>query len=334
MYSGEIVGIGPRYCPSIEDKMVRFAEKTRHQIFLEPEGKGSEEIYVNGASTSMPYEIQSEMVHSIIGLEQAELVRPAYAVEYDFAPPTQLHPWLESKVQSNLFFAGQINGTSGYEEAAAQGLVAGINAALRVQGNPPFILRRAEAYIGVLIDDLITKGAPEPYRMFTSRAEHRLFLRHDNADTRLCTHGYCLGLVDRNTMDRVKKKDTEICALIQFLQETYVNGKSLADQIRKPEVTLRDLNHLEIEDAEIAKQAEVRLKYEGFIRRQVQELERFASLESTIIPHTIDYQCIGNLRTEAKQKLSKIRPYTIGQASRIAGVTPADIAVLNIWIRR
>jgi tRNA uridine 5-carboxymethylaminomethyl modification enzyme len=335
MYSGEITGIGPRYCPSIEDKIVRFADKDQHQIYLEPEGKSTDEIYVNGASTSMPYEIQQDIIHSIFGLEKAELLRPAYAVEYDFSPPTQLHPWLESRVVENLFFAGQINGTSGYEEAAAQGIMAGINAALRVKEKDPFLLRRDEAYIGVLIDDLITKGASEPYRMFTSRSEHRLLLRQDNADLRLSAHGHRLGLVSRSELDKVEQKKRKVEDLIQQLEGIYKDGKTLAEIIRRPEFGIRDLDgdFASVDDA-IADQVDIVLKYDGYIKREINDVARFASMEKTVIPNSIDYGSVLSLRTEAKQKLGKYRPYTIGQASRIAGVTPSDIAVLSIWIKK
>lgn len=335
MYSGEITGVGPRYCPSIEDKIVRFSEKERHQIFLEPEGKNTEEIYVNGASTSMPFEIQQKIINSISGLEKAELLRPAYAVEYDSSPPTQLHPWLESKVASGLFFAGQINGTSGYEEAAAQGIMAGINAALRVKEEKPFLLRRDEAYIGVMIDDLTTKGATEPYRMFTSRAEYRLLLRQDNADLRLSGHGHRFGLVSKSVHERVERKRRKLDDLIRMLNETDIENKKMADIIRRPEFEVRDFgSEFTNVDSEILDQVDVVIKYEGYITRLLKEVSRFHAAENTIIPISVDFNIIPSLRTEARQKLVKNRPYTLGQASRIAGVTASDIAVLSIWIRK
>lgn len=335
MYSGDIVSLGPRYCPSIEDKIVRFAEKDRHQIYLEPEGLRTSEIYVNGASTSMPFAVQIEIIRSIVGLQNAQLIRPAYAVEYDFAPPTQLHPWLESKKQDGLFLAGQINGTSGYEEAAAQGILAGINAALRVQGKAPFVLKRNEAYLGVLIDDLVTQGAPEPYRMFTSRAEYRLLLRQDNADIRLSKYGYQFGLIGRRSLDKVLKKQSRIQAALEFLSSNRLKGLRIDDLVKRPESSIEDFTLGSFEDdTDVLKQVEITLKYDGYIARQEEEVSRLTQLEATIIPDAIDYESVRGLRTEARQKLSKVRPYTIGQASRIAGVTPADIAVLTVWIRK
>lgn len=335
LYSGGIVGVGPRYCPSIEDKIVRFFEKDRHQIYLEPEGFNTNEIYANGASTSMSFEVQIEIMRSIVGLQNAQLIRPAYAVEYDFAPPTQLHPWLELKKQEGLFLAGQINGTSGYEEAAAQGIIAGINAALRVQGKSPFVLKRSEAYIGVLIDDLVTQGAPEPYRMFTSRAEYRLLLRHDNADLRLSKYGYQLGLVARSVFDRSRNKQAKIEEVFAYLSSVRSEGINLAELVKRPESSIEDLVPASFEtDTEALKQVEIALKYDGYISRQEAEVARLTKLETILIPDTIDYELVAGLRTEARQKLAKLRPYTIGHATRIAGVTPADIAVLNVWIRK
>lgn len=335
LYSGVISGVGPRYCPSIEDKIIRFVDKERHQIYLEPEGRYTDEIYVNGASTSMPFDVQCELIHSIIGLEDAAIIRPAYAVEYDFAPPTQLHPWLESKTQPNLFFAGQINGTTGYEEAAAQGLIAGINAALKVKGKTPFVLRRDEAYIGVLIDDLITKGAAEPYRMFTSRAEHRLLLRQDNADLRLSEHGYRLGLVSSHDYQITCSKRRKICDTINMLQSSFRDGKRLLEILRRPETSIHDLDGtLSRLDQDVALQVEISVKYEGYITKQMMEISKMARLERTRIPETFDFDLVPSLRTEARQKLTKIKPHTLGQASRIQGVTPADIAVLSVWLKR
>jgi tRNA uridine 5-carboxymethylaminomethyl modification enzyme len=335
MYSGQITGIGPRYCPSIEDKIVRFCDKDRHQIYLEPEGRITDEIYVNGASTSLPYEVQEEIIRSIVGLENAELLRPAYAVEYDFAQPTQLNPWLESKTVPNLFFAGQINGTSGYEEAAAQGIIAGINAALKAQGNPPFVLRRDEGYIGVMIDDLITKGAPEPYRMFTSRAEHRLLLRQDNAELRLAKYGFQFGLVDSYCWRKVCRIEREVSETLARLQATFTQGRSAADILKRPEVSSGDLEPLFADvDPRVRSQVEIVLKYDGYIDRELSAVKKLALLESSVIPAETDYHAIKGLRTEARQKLHKLRPYTLGHASRIPGVTPADIAVLSVWLRR
>ena len=335
MYSGVIEGVGPRYCPSIEDKIVKFPEKERQQIFLEPEGIATDEIYVNGFSTCLPFEVQYEMVRSIIGCERAEIMRPAYAVEYDFAYPTQLHPSLETKACANLFLAGQINGTSGYEEAGAQGLMAGINAALCVQGREPVVLRRDQAYIGVLIDDLVTKGTVEPYRMFTSRAEYRLLLRQDNADLRLSEIGHRVGLLPSRLWNRVAEKQATITAELNRLQRTHSGPDSLAKLLRRPEVTYADLPGRDASLApEITQQVEVALKYDGYIQRQEAEVERFRAMEDKRIPGWIDYQVLRNLRPEARQKLSQIRPTTLGQASRISGVSPADISVLMVTLKR
>lgn len=335
MYSGVIEGVGPRYCPSIEDKIVKFPEKERQQIFLEPEGIATDEIYVNGFSTCLPFEVQYEMVRSIIGCEQAEIMRPAYAVEYDFAFPTQLHPSLETKVCRNLFLAGQINGTSGYEEAGAQGLMAGINAVRRVQGREPVVLRRDQAYIGVLIDDLVTKGTVEPYRMFTSRAEYRLLLRQDNADLRLSEIGHEVGLLPERLWQKVAAKRVAIATELDRLAKTHVGSDSLARMLRRPEVGYGDLPHRdESLTQDVVEQVEIALKYDGYIQRQEAEVERFRTMEDKRIPDWLDYASLRNLRPEARQKLTQVRPATLGQASRISGVSPADISVVMIAMKR
>jgi len=335
MYSGVIEGVGPRYCPSIEDKFVRFAEKERHQIFLEPEGIATDEIYVNGFSTSLPFEVQVGMVQSILGCERAEILRPAYAVEYDFADPTQLLSSLETKVCRNLFLAGQINGTSGYEEAGAQGLMAGINAARRAQGKDAVVLRRDQAYIGVLIDDLVTKGTREPYRMFTSRAEYRLLLRQDNADLRLSPLAYQIGLLPERNYRQMAIRQEAITTEIARLERTRAGQHTLAELLKRPEITYQTLpGRLETLDPVVAFQVEFGLKYAGYIDRQEVEVERFKTLEDKMIPAGFDYGTVPSLRLEARQKLDKIRPSTVGQASRISGVTPADIGVVLVWMKR
>ncbi len=335
MYSGVIEGVGPRYCPSIEDKIVKFAEKERHQIFLEPEGIATDEFYVNGFSTCLPYEVQVEMVRTIIGCENAEIMRPAYAVEYDFAFPTQLHPSLETKACAGLFLGGQINGTSGYEEAGAQGLIAGINAARRVQGKEAIVLRRDQAYIGVLIDDLVTKGTVEPYRMFTSRAEYRLLLRQDNCDLRLSDIGFQIGLLAERNHRRFLAKKAAIEAELARLHSTRIGTETLAQKLRRPEVTYADLPEARFELApEVVQQVEIALKYEGYIQRQENEVEKFKTLEDKQIPAWVNYETVHSLRNEARQKLGKIRPATIGQASRISGVSPSDISILLVWLKR
>jgi tRNA uridine 5-carboxymethylaminomethyl modification enzyme len=335
MYSGIIEGVGPRYCPSIEDKIVRFKDKDRHQIFLEPEGIATDEIYVNGCSTCLPFEVQVDLVRTIIGCENAEIMRPAYAVEYDFAFPTQLHPSLETKVCRNLFLAGQINGTSGYEEAGAQGLMAGINAARRVQGKSSLVLRRDQAYVGVLIDDLTTKGAIEPYRMFTSRAEHRLLLRQDNADLRLSEIGFEVGLLPENNYRKLLLKRQAISDGLARLESTRLGSLTLAQILRRPEVTYADLpTNNEKTSAEVIQQIEIQVKYAGYIDRQEIEIERSKTFENKKIPDWLDFNLIPSLRTEARQKLGTIRPATVGQASRISGVSPADISLVLVWMKR
>jgi tRNA uridine 5-carboxymethylaminomethyl modification enzyme len=335
MYSGVIEGVGPRYCPSIEDKIVKFPEKGRQQLFLEPEGIATDEIYVNGFSTSLPFEVQVEMVKTIIGCEEAEIMRPAYAVEYDFAFPTQLHPSLETKCCRNLYMAGQINGTSGYEEAGAQGLMAGINAARRVQNREPLVLKRDEAYIGVLIDDLVTKGTIEPYRMFTSRAEYRLLLRQDNADARLSQYGYDIGLLPERNYRKFLAKQNAIAQEFDRLEKTRDGKDTLAQLLKRPEISYSNLPKRDLSlPEEITQQVEIAVKYAGYIERQQLEVDKVKSLEDKQIPGTLDYNVVPSLRMEARQKLTKIRPATLGQASRISGVSPADISILMVWLKR
>lgn len=342
MYSGTIQSVGPRYCPSIEDKFVRFADKERHQIFIEPEGLTTEEMYVNGISTSLPFDVQLEMIHSIAGLQQAEIMRPAYAIEYDYVTSGQLYPSLETKTIEGLFFAGQVNGTTGYEEAAGQGLIAGINAANKVLGKPFFQLKRSEAYIGVMIDDLITQDLTEPYRMFTSRAEHRLLLRQDNADLRLRKYGYALGLITQAQYEKILEKERDILEHSLSLNKKFVDveGKtcSLGQLVCRPEWNYQLLKEkygsfVSSLEAEIEMQIELNLKYAGYIERQAKEAKKLESLDHVLLPSYFDYSLVKGLSREAREKLTRISPFNLGQASRISGVSPADISVLMVSLR-
>lgn len=357
MFTGIVEGVGARYCPSIEDKIVRFSDKNRHQLFLEPEGLHTEEVYVQGLSTSLPEDVQNEVLHSIEGLETAEMMRTGYAIEYDMVAPHQLRPTLETKVVENLYTAGQTNGTSGYEEAAGQGLIAGINAALKIQGNEPFIIKRSDGYIGVMIDDLVTKGTNEPYRLLTSRAEYRLILRHDNADLRLTEYGHRIGLVKEKQYQQYLIKKTNVEEEIKRLQKLRIkptaevqsflrekgsaelkDGVLAADFLKRPEIEYQEvlqfiprnegLNNKEIE------QVEIQIKYEGYIKKAMEKVEKLKRLEAKQIPERIDYEAINGLATEARQKLKKIQPETIAQASRISGVNPADISILMVYIEQ
>ncbi len=361
MFNGRIKSIGPRYCPSIEDKINRFADKERHQLFIEPEGWNTVEVYVNGFSTSLPEDIQFKALRSVVGFEKVKFFRPGYAIEYDYFPPTQLKHTLETKLVEGLYFAGQINGTTGYEEAASQGLMAGINAALKVQEKEPLILKRDEAYIGVLIDDLITKGTEEPYRMFTSRAEYRILLRQDNADFRLTAKGYKIGLASEKRLKRMEKKQISSNAMVDFFKETSVTvaetnpileSKASAKIVQadkmfkvfsRPQIDLEDILKFEKVkeyvamndlDREILEQAEIQVKYSGYIEKERNNADKLTRLEDMKIPENFDYNKIKSMSIEAKQKLSKIRPVTISQASRISGVSPSDISVLLIYMGR
>lgn len=335
MYGGHIDGTGVRYCPSIEDKIVKFAHQPRHHVFIEPEGRNLDEIYPNGTSNSLPEDVQHDMIHSIEGLERAVFLKPGYAIEYDFSDPTQLFHTLETKIVENLFLAGQINGTTGYEEAGGQGFIAGVNAALKALGRPPLVLSRLEAYIGVLIDDLVTKGTEEPYRMFTSRAEHRLVLRQDNVLFRLHHHAQALGIHGEAHLRRVSGWMADIEVETERLRRTFHEGASLDQWLKRPEITYATLpGRAEDLHAEVVQQVEVMTKYDGYIRRELDRIRKAELAEHELIPLDFDYQAIPALRRESRDKLSLIRPESLGQAARISGVNPADIAILSVWLKR
>ena len=335
LYGGKIVGKGPRYCPSIEDKVVRFPDRDRHQIFVEPEGEGTEEMYLNGLSSSLPEEVQHDFIHTLPGLEYAEIIRPGYAVEYDYLDPLDLYPSLESKIIPGLFIAGQTNGTSGYEEAAAQGLVAGINAALYLRKEKPLILKRTDSYIGVLIDDLVTKGTKEPYRMFTSRAEHRLSLRHDTADQRLTPVAASIGLASKGRMEGFERKMEMISDAVSVLKSIKADGKSLYEKLREPDADVLEMDVPELSHfpKSLLQTIELDVRYEGYLKRQEREVEKAKKQENMVIPPDFDYDIVDGISSESKEKLKAVRPLSIGQASRISGVRVSDIAVLAVAVR-